>query len=153
MCVHLALWTRLQFWVSCVWPIFPGMIELCYVIGYTCAPKHEICLIPILWWPLTSLSLLSGPVTDDNSESESDTEEKLKGKKPYNIEFNVDNYTGKDIIFFWLSFLIIYSSSQSEISVGPVYVEADRSISHFGARLDGAAGEEVVWVLPGCGSS
>lgn len=51
---------------------------------------------------------------------------------------------GKDIIFFCLSFLIIYSSSQSEISVGPVYAEADRSISHFGARLDGTAGEKVV---------
>lgn len=56
---------------------------------------------------------------------------------------------GKGIIFF----LLIYISSQSEISVGPVYVEADRSVSHFGARLDGLAGEEVVWVLPGCGSS
>lgn len=89
-------------------------------------------------------------MTDENSESESDTEEKLKGENR-NWRICVRLFlkcNNKMRAFIWVSVgfkknVLPCLSSQPAVGFSPVHAEADGQVPHLGERSDGAAGEET----------
>lgn len=108
-------------------------------------------------------------MTDENSESESDTEEKLKGEirrwtlptyrsftgGVWKYDYKTASYLSDvinnkcDTCHWWscMECLSPVVSSQPAARVSPVHAEADREVPDFGEGSDGAAGEETLWVF------
>lgn len=112
----------------------------------------------------TSRFCLLNLVTDENSESESDTEEKLKGEmetshqqKLHKCDYKTASYlcdvisnicacsgvTHVTDVAVWNVFPPA-ASSQPAARVSPVHAEADREVPDFGEGSDGATGEETL---------